>query len=164
MKLIDFSSAAELDDWMPVNDGVMGGRSTGGLEHSADGTALFAGCVSFENGGGFASTRSKPRNFDLGGRAGLTLRVRGDGRRYKLNLKTDGQLDGVLYRVTFETRPDAWQVLSFGFDEFVPTFRGRLVPTAPPMDPSRIASLGLMISDRQEGPFRLEIAWIEANG
>jgi hypothetical protein len=48
------------------------------------------------------------------------------------------------------------------FSEFVPTFRGRTVPGAPPLDLSRVVTVGLMISDKQAGPFRLEIAWIKA--
>jgi len=30
------------------------------------------------------------------------------------------------------------------------------------MDPRQMKSFGLLVSDEQEGPFRLEIAWIKA--
>jgi monofunctional biosynthetic peptidoglycan transglycosylase len=92
----------------------------------------------------------------------LELRIRGDGRRYKTNLKTDLRADGVLYRAVFETREDEWQTLRLPFEEFLPTLRGRSVREAPPLDLSCVNSVGLMISDRQAGPFRLEIARIEA--
>ena len=118
--------------------------------------------VSLENGGGFASVRSRPREHDLGGCSVLELRIRGDGRRYKINLKTDLREDGLLYRAVFETREDEWQTLRLPFEEFLPTFRGRIAREAPPLDLSCVASLGLMISDRQAGPFRLEIARIGA--
>ncbi|WP_369294113.1 CIA30 family protein [Klebsiella pneumoniae] len=32
----------------------------------------------------------------------------------------------------------------------------------PALDPSRITQVGLMIVDRQAGPFRLEVAWLDA--
>ncbi len=88
--------------------------------------------------------------------------MRGDGQRYKLNLKTDTYFDGLLYRVAFATRAGEWQTVRLPFSEFQPSFRGRVVSDAPPLDSSRIASVGLMISDRQAGPFRLEVASISA--
>jgi hypothetical protein len=44
----------------------------------------------------------------------------------------------------------------------LPTLRGHIVYDAPPLDLSAVSSVGLMVSDRQTGPFRLEIARIEA--
>jgi hypothetical protein len=39
--------------------------------------------------------------------------------------------------------------------EFRPSFRGRAVPDAPPLDPARVRQVGLLIADRQAGPFAL---------
>jgi hypothetical protein len=36
------------------------------------------------------------------------------------------------------------------------------VPGAPPLDAGRVRALGLMISDRQAGPFELLVDWIAA--
>jgi hypothetical protein len=33
---------------------------------------------------------------------------------------------------------------------------------APPLDISKIRQIGFMIADKQEGGFRLEIAWVRA--
>jgi NADH dehydrogenase [ubiquinone] 1 alpha subcomplex assembly factor 1 len=32
----------------------------------------------------------------------------------------------------------------------------------PPLDPTKVTSVGFLISDKQEGPFQLEVAWIKA--
>lgn len=162
MLLFDFGTERAIDDWMPINDVVMGGVSTGRLEATGNDTVAFTGLVSLENSGGFASVRSGPGEHDLRGYSGLELRIGGDGRRYKINLKTDLRADGILYRAVFETREDEWQTLRLPFEEFLPSFRGRIAREAPPLDLSCVASLGLMISDRQNGPFRLEIAGIGA--
>jgi NADH dehydrogenase [ubiquinone] 1 alpha subcomplex assembly factor 1 len=162
MLLFDFRTERAIDDWMPVNDVVMGGVSTSRLEATGNDTVTFTGLVSLENSGGFASVRSRPREHDLRGYSGLELRIRGDGRRYKINLKTDLRVDGILYRAVFESREDEWQTLRLPFEEFLPTFRGGIAQEASPLDLSCVASLGLMISDRQVGPFRLEIAGIGA--
>ena len=44
------------------------------------------------------------------------------------------------------------------FDLFKPVYRGRKVPDAPPLDPSDIGDIALMIKDRQEGPFHLLVS------
>jgi monofunctional biosynthetic peptidoglycan transglycosylase len=160
--LYDFADPQAAAGWAAIHDVVMGGISSGGMATTADGTLIFAGQVSLENNGGFASIRSRPRRWDLGAYRGIVIRVRGDGKRYKLNLKTDSSFDGVLYRVAFDTREGEWQALRFPFSEFRASFRGRAVPEAPPLDPARITTVGLLISDKQEGPFRLEIASIGA--
>ena len=158
--LFDFSNDRDIEAWVPVNDVVMGGVSNGRLEATGDGTAVFTGIVSLERGGGFASVRSGPHLHDLSGCSGLELRLRSDGRRYKVNLGTDAGAGGFLYTSIIETRAGEWQTVGLPFEEFRPTFRGRPVPEAAALDVSRVISLGLMISDRQAGPFRLELAMI----
>jgi hypothetical protein len=153
MTIIDFSQSDAV--WPEINDGVMGGLSSSRMT-SGDGHAIFAGVVSFENNGGFASVRSRPVVHDLSAFGGLVLRVRGDGKRYSFRLKTDASFDGVSYQVEINPPPGEWAELAIPFGDFVPVYRGRIVRDHPPLDPSRIATFGFLIS-RQEGPFRLDI-------
>jgi monofunctional biosynthetic peptidoglycan transglycosylase len=74
----------------------------------------------------------------------------------------DPAFDAILYVAPFETTAGEWQTVRLTFDRFRASFRGRAMPDAALLDPSRIVSLGLLISDKQAGPFRLEIAWIGA--
>jgi hypothetical protein len=160
--LYDFSEPQSSAGWVAIHDVVMGGVSSGKVESTAQGSMLFTGVVSLENNGGFASIRSKPREWRLAAYDGIVMQLRGDGKRYKLNLKTDSSFDGLMYRAPFETSAGEWQELHFPFSAFAASFRGRAVPDAPPLDPARITMVGLLISDAQEGPFRLEIARISA--
>ncbi|RMF75487.1 MAG: CIA30 family protein [Acidobacteria bacterium] len=155
--LIDFAAGAPA--WRAINDGVMGGRSHGEMIVE-DGRAVFRGSLSLENSGGFASVRSRPERRDLSGFSGLRLRVRGDGRTYRLRLRTDDRLDGVSYQVEFATRAGRWIEIVVPFTAFEPVFRGRPVPGHPALDPSRIRTIGLLIADGVPGPFRLEVAWV----
>lgn len=161
--LLDFTRAETASRFAPIDDAVMGGRSASRLE-PADGYAVFRGVVSLAEGGGFASVRSAPGRFDLGDAQGVWLRVRGDGRAYKLNLRTEAGFDGVTYQAAFLPPAGAWGVVTLPFTAFRPRFRGRPAEGAPPLDPSRIATIGFLVSDRQEGPFRLEIAAVGALG
>lgn len=158
---LDFSRAETASLFAPVDDAVMGGRSASRLEPGG-GFAVFRGVVSLARGGGFASVRSAPVRLDLAAADGIWLRVRGDGRTYKVNLRTDTSFDGVTYQAAFTPSAGAWEVVALPFASFRARFRGRSIEGAPPVDPSRIATVGFLVSDRQEGPFRLEIAALGA--
>ena len=56
------------------------------------------------------------------------LEVRGDGQRYKINLRTDDTFDGVNYQAAFVAPAHVWTRLSLPLGEFRPGFRGRPVP------------------------------------
>lgn len=145
----------------PIGDRVMGGVSSGALV-PGEGCAVFTGEVSFEHHGGFASVRSGTGSWDLSGFQGMELEVLGDGKTYKLSLTTDPRYEAVVYRAPFTPPDGQWTTLPIPFTDFVPTFRGERVPGAPPLDPARISTFGLLISDRQEGNFRLKIRTIKA--
>jgi NADH dehydrogenase [ubiquinone] 1 alpha subcomplex assembly factor 1 len=157
--LIDFQAPGEASRWRAINDGVMGGISRGGLRVE-DGIGVFSGETSLANNGGFASVRRDPEAFALGLEAGIALRVRGDGRAYQLRLYTDQLPQGAAYRASFQPPAGEWQRIEFSWHDFEAVFRGRLLADIPPIDPAGIDQVGLMIVDRQAGPFRLEVAWL----
>jgi len=158
MVIIDFSRSETI--WPHINDGVMGGVSSGRMI-PGDGYATFLGVVSFDNNGGFSSVRSRPVLRDLSEYDGLRVRLRGDGKRYGFRLKTDASFDGVSYQVSIEPPVAEWIELELPFDDFVPVYRGRILSNHPELDPARIMTFGLIVS-RQEGAFRLDIQSIEA--
>lgn len=161
-KLLEFESATSVDDWFAIDDSVMGGVSNSRLRHDPDGHAVFEGEVSLERNGGFASVRSRPRDLGVAGIAAYLLEVRGDGKRYKLNLRTSEEFDGINYQAGFDAPAGSWKVVRLPLAGFTPTFRGRTVPGAPPLDGNAVRQIGLMIADRQAGEFALAIRWLGA--
>ena len=162
-KLItDFQSKNERKNWRIVNDVVMGGISSGEMLMSNDSIAVFKGNLSLENNGGFASVRTFPTNYNLSGFDGVSIRVRGDGKRYQFRLKMGNQFDGISYKAPFQTSSGKWTIFFFKFGEFIPTYRGRRVQDAPALVPDRIRQIGFLIADQQDGPFQLEIDCIKA--
>jgi hypothetical protein len=158
--LFSFEAAATVADWSAIDDRVMGGVSRSRLRHDPAGHAVFEGIVSLENDGGFASIRSHPQDLGVPGAGNYLLEVCGDGRRYKLNLRTDDSFDGVNYQAAFEAPPGEWTRVLLPVSGFHPTFRGRTVPDAPPLDPARVRQIGLMVADRQAGSFALAVRLI----
>jgi hypothetical protein len=160
--LFRFDTPASITDWAAVDDVVMGGVSHSRLRYDPAGHAVFEGEVSLERNGGFASVRTRPLELGLPGAVAWVLELRGDGRRYKFNLRTDDGFDGLNHQVAFETPPGEWTALRLPVSSFRPSWRGRDVPDAPPLDPARVRQLGLMIADRQAGRFMLALRSIRA--
>lgn len=150
--------------WGAIDDRVMGGVSRSALRFDPDGHAVFSGVVSPDNNGGFASVRAPVPELPEGAIDAVQITVRGDGRRYKLNLRIDGGFDGINYQVAFDSEAGGWQVLRLPIDAFRASFRGRPVPEAPALRGACIRQLGLMIADRQFGPFELAIREIRTVG
>ena len=154
---LNFTELRAGSEWNPVNDGVMGGLSRSRLLPDSDGTVRFEGEVSLENNGGFASVRHRlrqppPENSHL-----LRLQVLGDGKVYKLSLRIDDSFDSISYQADFYPASHQWMEIDFTPDQFVPTFRGRVV-NAPAMTSfGQVHQLGLMIANRQSGAFCLKL-------
>ena len=155
--LYDFTHQETSGVWMIVNDGVMGGISESRLSLDQQGFLVFEGRVSLDYGGGFASVRSILNRLDADSYDGIFIRFKGDGKRYQLRLRQGDTMDGVAYFRHFETRIGEWEEVFLPFDSFQASYRGRRLPDYPKLDTRRISQLGLMISDKQEGNFRLEV-------
>ena len=161
--LFDFQAASNSAAWQVVNDDVMGGVSNSQFEMLTNGGAVFSGTVRLENNGGFASVRSAPLRENLTGFTAFVLRVRGDRQTYKFCVRTGEGFDTPLYQCSFKTKRGEWQEHRLGFSDFVPTFRGRVLPDVPSLNLAKVSSVGFLISDKQAGPFRLKIGWIKAS-
>ncbi len=176
LELFDFTQPnANLQaTWGAVDDVVMGGVSESGIR-LADGFALFSGNVSTDNSGGFASVRTRnfEPSFNLSNYRGIELRVKGDGQRYKLFLRTETRWDGVGYAYSFDTIANEWITIQVPFQDLVPIFRAKTVNDAP-LDATQICSLQLMLSkfeyDKALNPrftpglFSLQVESISAYG
>lgn len=157
--LIDFSKSLEGPEWKSVNDGVMGGLSKGKPEMK-DGKMHFTGVLSLENNGGFSSIRVD-KDYDFSGKTKMLLRVRGDGRTYQLRLSTDARYNdsAISYGTEFSTEKGKWIEVKVTFKSLSPSWRGRNLD-GPPLDLSEVEEIGILIGDKKEGPFELEIDWI----
>ena len=159
--LLDFAAPDAAQRWQAVNDGVMGGVSDGRFRMTADRTMEFFGRLSLENNGGFASVRTKPTNFNIHAGDTLVVRVKGDGREYVLNLYTKSRQMAFSYRTALPTAKNEWTEVAVPLEEFIPTSFGNRVQGMGPVEPNQINSLGFMLSDKQPGPFNLEIDWVK---
>lgn len=161
--------------WGAVDDVVMGGVSESDIR-LVEGFSLFAGNVSTQNSGGFASVRTKNLEpaINLAGYEGIELRLKGDGKRYKFLIRTDTKWDGTAYSYSFDTESDNWINVRIPFTELIPVFRAKTLQDCPPIDSSRVSSFQLMLSKFEydgelnpkfsPGSFALQVESIKAYG
>lgn len=167
MDLVDFADPDVARGFFVVNDDVMGGVSTSRVHREGD-ALVFEGTVRLENGGGFASMRGPilpgaPRSDrDLREAQGIEVVVRGDGASYKLTLRADPARGDVVHRASFGTRAGEAKTIRLPFEAFEAWRRGRRLADAPPLDRSDVREVGLLVSEKQAGDFRIEILAIRA--
>ena len=154
---MDFSNPNTLRNSWIVNDGVMGGVSQSSLRQDVDGM-FFEGVVSLENNGGFATMRSSVR-FPQGTQL-IELIAKGDGKRYKLVLRTE-LAPRVTYVADFIALP-TWQTYRFNLSQFKSTFRGRDV-NAPALSFSDVIDFGILISNNQAGSFAIQLKTLKSS-
>jgi len=159
--IASFENPSDLRNWGVVNDSVMGGISTSRFEQTADGNLLFQGVLSLENNGGFVSIRNRPGSFDLQNVEGFIIKARGDGRTYYLDLRVSGQMTSGSFRAAFRTEKDTWTETFVPTSKFVRQSFGRPFPDIP-LNPSDVNSIGFTLSDKNPGPFKLEIEYVRA--
>jgi uncharacterized surface protein with fasciclin (FAS1) repeats len=159
--LFEFESEDEIAAWRSLDDTVMGGRSSSRMQNAGGGKAAFRGTTSLENNGGFASVRAAIEPGSLANTSGITLRVRGDGRTYRLLVSESRTPGRGSYDMDFETLAGVWVVVRIPFDDMRLNIRGRR-PAARPPSAENIETIGLLIGDKRAGDFDLEVDWIRS--
>ena len=149
-----------LNNWNIVNDDVMGGVSKSYLSLNDENNLIFSGNVSLDNNGGFASSRMSLSSQSLNGIKSFKIKFRGDGNIYKLRLRQNNMRAS--YSSDFKSVKDKWVEVNIPVEDFIPTWRGYSYNNYPALEIEKINSLGIHISDKQEGKFKLEIKYIKA--
>ena len=149
-----------MKNWTIVNDDVMGGVSKSTLSINDDNNLIFNGYLSLENNGGFASSRLSFNRETLAGVKSFKIKCRGDGNTYKLRLNQYNRRAS--YSSDFKSSKNEWIEVELALEDFTPTWRGYSYSDYPEIDIEKVNSMGLQISDKQEGVFTLEIKYIKA--
>ena len=160
--MLAFDAPDSVAGWRAIDDRVMGGVSRSRMRHDPAGHAVFEGTVSLDRGGGFASVRAPAPAVGDDASTGWRVELLGDGRRYRLAFVCAGLPDGVVYQADMAPPAGVWTTLELPRTAFVARFRGRVVPDSPPLRASGVREIGLLIGDRQAGPFALGMRRIAA--
>ena len=158
--LINPEKNVGITNWYIVNDDVMGGISKSYLSINQEKNLIFNGYLSLENNGGFASSRLSFNKETLTGIKSFKMRIKGDGNIYKLRLRQNNRRAS--YSCDFKSLKDKWIEIDISLEDFKPSWRGYTYSDYPDLEIEEINSMGIQISDKQEGEFELEIKYIKA--
>ena len=148
-------------NWSTVNDTVMGGRSSSIWESGSFSSSIFKGYLSLENNGGFASVRHDVRNKDFSDESGIYLKFIGDGRTYQFRIRSKSTSWADYYH-DFETQNDKEISIFLPFQDFKASWRGLNLRMLPSLKSRDVIEVGLFLSDKKQGKFKLEISEILA--
>ena len=147
-------------NWNIVNDSVMGGRSQATLKLINNTYANFKGYLSLQNNGGFSSIRAYYPP-DLTNVKSIVLKVRGDGRKYNFRIRGNTE-SWASYTHSFDTVEGEWNEIELKIDDFYPVYRGYTLKNMPQLSEVIIKEIGIMLSDKIEASFSIDIDWIMA--
>lgn len=146
----------ETNQMMIVNDTVMGGRSSSKYSMNEQ-TVTFNGDVSLRNNGGFASLRMVWPFEDTVASNKVQLKLTGDGKKYQFRLRTDRGYAGASYVYEFETIKDTSMLIEMNLEQFIPSFRGRVLTNMPKLRLEDVKQMGLLIAGKQTGKFSIQL-------
>lgn len=156
---IDFGSDKDGNNWYVVTDRVMGGVSTSSIKMSKN-SLIFSGTVSLKNNGGFASIRSSQQSIDLSKYKQVLIRFKTSelNRTFALRLNTNTVYYRPSYNQSFKAKTKDWQTLSFKLIDFKETILGKSTKKTIPLEKLKnVLRIGIMLNDKKEGRFSLEI-------
>jgi len=154
----------EISQWRTVLDGVMGGRSTGN-RFAQDGHMTFKGSIN-TNGGGFSSIRRPMSRGDMERAEALKLKIKQDGRGYRLTFRTSARFRGrsISYQRPIPQTPSGeWSEVTIPLSNFRTSVFGYEVP-APSFAANDVREMGVILADGIDGPFQIDIAEISCVG
>ena len=156
--IFDFNKSAEIQNWLIVDDVVMGGKSSGTFNLNTDGFGVFEGSISLDNNGGFSSVRYRFEKTLVKEYSTVHIKLRGDGKKYQFRIKAKSG-DYYSYISPFQTTGE-WQEIEIPLKDMYPSFRGRKLDQ-PNFSDDYIEEITFLIGNKKEEDFQLLIAKIE---
>lgn len=184
LALWDFSDPKAISNCVDMSDSDIGGFSKAQLTHVAasggePAHAHFTGHISNRlptsdqnvERTGYAAWRTKSRPGTMFGSAlwdvehfkYLALRIKSDGRKYKVNVQTDCLEPTDLHQHRLYARsPGRWETVLIKWSDFVRTNHGIIVEPQSDMLRDSLRTIGVGLTDRLAGPFEFRISRIWA--
>jgi len=164
-----FSKPKDVEEWEQFCDSDIGGKSRARFLYDPSQKAVFEGHLNIEipKGlplvrSGYAAVMSPNRYYDLEDFNAIEFMAKGDGRLWILNLRPDlVGMPHLMWQHPFRAEP-TWKRYKMMFSDFTFTVRGYENERNEELAPERIFSVGFLIAERRNGPFRLEVDYIKA--
>jgi len=158
--IFDFGRNNDSDNWVIINDAVMGGLSTSQVIEDST-SYIFSGDVSLDNNGGFASLRSPRDIYNLEAFTVMTIRYKSTDRDFAVVLESHNQYYMPYHKQICKSNTDGWSTSEFLLTEFKEYRLGEETGNVIKSKSLReIRRFGIVINDKAAGPFRIEVDYI----
>ena len=154
MSIFQFNAESNIDNWLILDDVVMGGRSNGEFKINDEGFGEYSGDVSLENNGGFSSLRYYFDTVDSQDYNTFKLKIKGDGKTYQFRVK-DRRYNRYSYIYKFETSGE-WQTIEIPFNAMYASFRGYRLDI-PNFKGDQMEEIAFLIGNKKAESFKLII-------
>ncbi|MDC7998133.1 CIA30 family protein [Gilvibacter sediminis] len=159
--LIDFGTQGNNQEWFALNDGVMGGMSSGNLNYTPT-SFIFEGQVSLENNGGFASARGPFEAMDLSRFSTVIIKYRSTGMDFALTLNNSRLWYRPNYKASLPETDGQWKTISLDLNDFKEYRVGKATGNAiSPQVLKKIIRLGLISDEKRAGIYSIEVDFIK---
>lgn len=139
----------------------MGGITTSNLTYS-DHVLILTGDISLANYGGFSSVKTRFNRIDLSQYKGLKIPYRASNQSFALTLDNSTNWTRPYYKGALpKSSENAWTEATIAFKDFAEYRIGE--PTGDKLDPAILTSivrLGIITTEKKEGPFSLEVDYV----
>ena len=156
--IFDFNKKSDIQDWIIIDDVVMGGKSSGTFKLNAEGVGVFQGSISLENNGGFSSLHYKFEKERIKEYTKIIIKLRGDGKKYQFRVKSNSS-DYYSYIAPFSTSGE-WQEIEISLKDMYPSYRGRRLEQSN-FSSEYIEEIVFLIGNKNKEQFKLLIDKIE---
>ena len=159
----DFGSGKnQINNWAVISDNVMGGVTTSKLEYTEN-TMVLSGNISLANFGGFASVKTAFGQYDLSSYKGVKIRFKSTNQKFAFTLEDKKNWTQPNFKGNFSSsKPDTWEETILYFKDFKEYRIGE--PTGNKLVDASLKNmvrLGIITTEKKEGPFSIEIDYVE---
>lgn len=156
--IFDFNKNSDIQDWIVVDDAVMGGESSSTFKLNDEGIGVFEGNISLDNNGGFSSVRYRFSRTMVKEYISIVIKLKGDGKNYQFRVKSNSG-DYYSYIAPFSTSGE-WQEIEIKLKDMYPSFRGRTLDR-PNFSKDSMEEITFLIGNKKKEKFQLLIDKIE---
>jgi hypothetical protein len=159
----DFGSGQnQVNNWVMISDNVMGGVSKSKLEYTEN-TMILTGDISFKNNGGFSSVKTTFGKYDISQFKGVKIKFKSTNQKFAFTLEDKNNWTLPNYKGDFySTSSNTWEEKTIYFKDFKQYQIGEA--TGKKLEDSvlkNIVRMGIITNEKKEGPFSIEIDYIE---
>ena len=156
------SGQNQVNNWVMISDNVMGGVSKSKLEYTEN-AMILTGDISFKNYGGFASVKTTFGKYDISQFKGVKIKFKSTNQKFAFTLEDKNNWTLPNYKGDFYSiSSNTWEEKTIYFKDFKQYQIGDA--TGKKLEDSvlkNIVRLGIITNEKKEGPFSIEIDYIE---